>query len=49
MLASPVIVPRTLWRCARQRQRWPWSEFDQYAGMALSDLRERFGIRVAGL
>jgi hypothetical protein len=43
---SIVIVPRTLWRCAKQRQRWPWSEFDGHLQTPLCDLRERFGIRV---
>lgn len=46
MLRAIVIVPRTLWRCARQRQRWPWSEFHEHLQTPLCELRERFGIRV---
>jgi hypothetical protein len=47
VLASSIIVPRTLWRCSKQRRRWPWSEFDQYMPTPLRELRELFGIRVA--
>jgi ubiquinone biosynthesis protein Coq4 len=46
ILAATVIVPRTLWRCAKQRKHWPWSEFDEHIETPLRDLRERFGIRV---
>ena len=46
MLRSIIIVPRTLWRCSKQRQRWPWSAFDGYLQAPLHELRERFGIRV---
>jgi hypothetical protein len=45
--AAPVLVPRTIWRCARQRKRWPWSQFDQFLGLSLHDIRVDFGIRVA--
>lgn len=46
MLDSIVVVPRTLWRCSKQRKRWPWSEFDEHLQTPLHELRERFGIRV---
>ena len=46
MISSTVIVPRTLGPCSRQRQRWPWSEFDGHLQSPLRELRERFGIRV---
>jgi hypothetical protein len=46
MLRSIVIVPRTLWRCSQQRQRWPWSEFGGHLETPLCELRERFRIRV---
>jgi ubiquinone biosynthesis protein Coq4 len=43
---SVVVVPRTLLRCLRQRSRWPWVEFEQYLGVPLRDIRQRFGIVV---
>jgi hypothetical protein len=47
-LTSFVVVPRTILRCPRQRKRWPWSAFASYMETPLSDLRDEFGIRVAG-
>jgi hypothetical protein len=47
MLASFVIVPRTIWRCARQARKWPWSDFEAHLDTPLSELRRAFGIRVA--
>lgn len=44
--ASFVIVPRTLVRCAGQKARWPWSEFNEHMDTPLRDLRAQFGIRV---
>jgi hypothetical protein len=44
---SVLVVPRTLLRCLRQRERWPWAEFEAYLGVPLRDIRERFGISVA--
>lgn len=41
------LIPRTLVRCARQRRRWPWDNFEPYLHMPLSDIRKEFGIRVA--
>jgi len=47
ILAAIVIVPRTIWRCLRQRKRWPWSDFDAHLQTPLCGLRAAFGIRVA--
>jgi hypothetical protein len=44
---SVVIVPRALLRCVRQRERWPWAEFEQYLGVQLREIRRKFGITVA--
>lgn len=46
-LHSIVIVPRTLWRCLRQRARWPWSGHTAHADTPLTELRRTYGIRVA--
>ena len=45
--ASVVIVPRTLWRCARQTRRWPWDGHDAWMHKPLAEIRATFGIRVA--
>jgi hypothetical protein len=45
---SPWIVTRTLWRCWRQTQRWPWAGFDVLLDRPLSDLRAEYGIRLPG-
>lgn len=44
---APYLIARTLWRCTRQRQRWPWVENEHFMNLSLSELRFRFGIRVA--
>ena len=46
MLAA-VLVPRTIWRCSRQHQRWPWEGFQPYLAVPLRTLRAEFGITVA--
>lgn len=46
IVAAFVIVPRTLWRCSRQQERWPWSEFGGHLNTPLRELRQHFGIRV---
>jgi hypothetical protein len=46
IVAAFVIVPRTIWRCSRQRKRWPWSEFNAHLQAPLRELRAEFGIRV---
>ncbi len=47
LLASPYLIARTLWRCARQTRRWPWVEHEQYLDTSLAELRAKFGIKVA--
>jgi hypothetical protein len=47
LLASPYLIVRTLWRCARQSQRWPWAENQQYMDTPLLELRSKFRIKVA--
>jgi len=42
-----VWVPRTLWRCMRMQQRWPWDDFDAQLEQPLADIRQHFGITVA--
>lgn len=44
---SVTIVPRTAFRCLRQRSRWPWTEFEAFLGVPLREIRQQFGIRVA--
>jgi hypothetical protein len=44
---SVVLVPRTALRCLRQRERWPWTEFEDFLGVPLRDIRRQFGIVVA--
>lgn len=43
---ATVVVPRTIFRCLRQRARWPWSAFDDLQNLRLCDIRRMFGIRV---
>lgn len=45
--ASPYLLARTLWRCTRQTQRWPWGDHAQFLHTPLPQLRARYGIRVA--
>jgi hypothetical protein len=44
---SVAIVPRTAFRCLRQRSRWPWTGFEDYLDVSLRDIRQQFGIKVA--
>jgi len=46
-LLAPYLVLRTLWRCARQHERWPWIENARHMNTSLAELRSEFGIRVA--
>jgi hypothetical protein len=48
LLQAPVLVPRTILRCGRQRKKWPWSDFAPYLDRPLRDIRAEFGVRVAG-
>jgi hypothetical protein len=43
---SLFLVPKTIWRCSRMRERWSWSDFDGHLDCSLRDIREQFGIRV---
>lgn len=47
IVAAPVLVPRILYRCARQRRRWPWSGHAALLDRPLADIRVEYGIRVA--
>lgn len=47
VVAAPYLVARTVWRCGRQRAKWPWVQHEQYTGTALCELRASFGIKVA--
>jgi hypothetical protein len=49
LLAAPLLIVRTLWRCRRQTQRWPWADNEQYMHVPLAVLRSAFGIRVPHL
>jgi hypothetical protein len=46
MARSVVLVPRTIFRCLRQRARWPWTGFEGFTEVPLCEIREQFGIRV---
>jgi hypothetical protein len=47
LLVSPFLVARTVWRCVRQSERWPWLQFDKYLDVSLRQVRAQFRIRVA--
>jgi hypothetical protein len=47
LLIAPYLIPRTIWRCTRQRAAWPWTQHDPYMNTPLRQLRARFGIKVA--
>ncbi|MGE0313387.1 MAG: hypothetical protein AB7P21_17390 [Lautropia sp.] len=47
LLVAPYLIARTLWRCARQTRRWPWTDHGQFMTLPLSDLRAQFRIKVA--
>ncbi|MGH7337906.1 MAG: Coq4 family protein [Myxococcota bacterium] len=44
-IRSIVAVPCVLWRCLRMPKRWPWSEFADYLGVPLVEIRREYGIR----
>lgn len=46
-LQAFILAPRTVFRCVRQKRRWPWNDFDRYLNVSLDDIRQEFGIRVA--
>jgi len=41
------LVPRTIYRCAKQTRRWPWRDFEPDLAVPLHTLRMQFGIEVA--
>ena len=47
LLAAPYLIARTVWRCTRQAERWPWVHNEQYLQVPLNLLRSKFGIQVA--
>lgn len=47
LLSAPYLIVRTLWRCSRQVQRWPWVEHRQFMDVPLNEIRSKFGIKVA--
>ncbi len=47
VVCSADLVPRTIQRCRRQRQRWPWDAFEGHLNMPLGELRAMFGIIAA--
>ena len=47
LVLAPYLIARTLWRCARQTQRWPWINHEQFLNQPLSEVRAKFGIKVA--
>jgi len=46
MMRSTLLVPRSIWRCGRMSQRWPWRDHQQFLDLPLDRIRARFGIRV---
>ena len=47
LVLAPYLIARTLWRCAKQTQRWPWINHEQFLNQPLSEVRAKFGIKVA--
>ena len=47
LASAPYLIARTLWRCSRQKRRWPWVENEHYLDTPLVELRSTFGITVA--
>jgi hypothetical protein len=46
LAVAPYLVIRTIWRCARQQARWPWTGHESFMDMPLCEIRSRFGIKV---
>jgi hypothetical protein len=44
---APYLIVRTIWRCMRQRKRWPWDQHQDWMHVPLREIRATFGIRVA--
>jgi hypothetical protein len=47
LLAAPYLILRTVWRCKRQKRRWPWKGYEPYLKLPLAQIRADFGIKVA--
>lgn len=47
LIAAPYLIARTIWRCARQPAKWPWTDHARHMQTPLRQLRDRFGIAVA--
>jgi len=47
LLVAPYLIVRTVWRCIRQSQRWPWEHYDNFVNVSLCDVRSQFRIKVA--
>jgi ubiquinone biosynthesis protein Coq4 len=47
LLMAPYLIARTIWRCARQTERWPWVDNQQYMEAPLAEVRSKFRIKVA--
>lgn len=47
VLSAPYLIARTIWRCARQRRRWPWEHHQEFMNVSLREIRSQFGIQVA--
>ena len=47
LVMAPYLIVRTLWRCTKQSQRWPWVENQQYMHTPLVELRSQYRIKVA--
>ena len=45
-LRSIVNIPLVLFRCLRMRKRWPWSDFERYTNVRLTEIRREFRIKV---
>ena len=41
------LVPRTIFRCMRMRERWPWLNFEPHLDTPLVRIRADFGIDVS--
>ncbi|MFU8815069.1 MAG: hypothetical protein ACNA7W_06970 [Pseudomonadales bacterium] len=46
-LRAVLLVQRTILRCRRQHQSWPWSDYAACEQTPLGQLRQQFGILVA--
>lgn len=49
VLLAPYLIVRTVWRCKRQAQPWPWSQHQQYMNTPLAQLRAEFGVHRTGV